>query len=664
MPITDPNVFVNFANGTFEDPIPAVAYPQDPASDGYIAFNCAIERSNTFVNSGIYALRMYNMNTGKPLKPSEQVSPQLSLYTGKDLLASRKYTPGLFIRFVPGPNYTAGDDITLRVKFLGATIKNVDIPIADLIGGFVDVTTYGDLSQTLGPVGVVPGDVAHIRIVFIVGTTAIGYPSANVLSGASVYVDSIAIEEFSNDPLAATFSQTNTSASGASDGSISVFPTGGSGVYTYLWDDGPTTQNRTGLPAGQYVVTITDTGTSETVQLAITIVDPTIPEPEGTFIDVPSMNSLHFVNDPLSVTDSCSNIQGLDNRLLKDQEIYRFNDATEYSQKVCKCDAITTQFYSDYGDFTITLHDYKTDEIVKTFGYLLKEQNIGKTEDYGITIRDHTGNPGQSRVYFTVGALPIPISVGDTFNVINNGNGYNGGYQVAAIINDATLGYQYLVINKQFVGPGTYVNATGRFVIQSVSFNVFESAHDFTDVEEGCYYIRIFATQNSNSNVAISEPIDLRVSHPSTNLLEGRNENNEYDITWTTGYVIRMRVESRFYKRKPGGTKKTLRNADYSLLKTSAKKSRVIEFETGYIPPYLHEKLSTFFDLDYPFINKIQVQSANEYEEPDYLEGTLLSTSTIDVEQVGWYDKYNNAGISTIDDGGFIEVESGSYLKR
>ncbi|MFI5171964.1 MAG: fibronectin type III domain-containing protein [Chitinophagales bacterium] len=40
-------------------------------------------------------------------------------------------------------------------------------------------------------------------------------------------------------------------------GSIDVTPSGGAGTYTYLWNDGVTTQDRTNLPAGSYSITVT-----------------------------------------------------------------------------------------------------------------------------------------------------------------------------------------------------------------------------------------------------------------------------------------------------------------------------------------------------------------------------------------------------------------------
>lgn len=62
---------------------------------------------------------------------------------------------------------------------------------------------------------------------------------------------------------AATFTVTETHTDAncynGSDGTINISVTGTTGPYTFVWADGPLTQNRSGLAAGTYTVTVTDT---------------------------------------------------------------------------------------------------------------------------------------------------------------------------------------------------------------------------------------------------------------------------------------------------------------------------------------------------------------------------------------------------------------------
>ncbi|MDD3875277.1 MAG: SprB repeat-containing protein [Bacteroidales bacterium] len=74
-----------------------------------------------------------------------------------------------------------------------------------------------------------------------------------------------------NPQLSVSTIPTNLLCNGISTGSITLSPSGGIPAYTYSWADGPTTQNRTGLAAGTYTVTVTDSkACTSTAQATIT----------------------------------------------------------------------------------------------------------------------------------------------------------------------------------------------------------------------------------------------------------------------------------------------------------------------------------------------------------------------------------------------------------
>ncbi len=62
------------------------------------------------------------------------------------------------------------------------------------------------------------------------------------------------------------------------DGAIDIFPSGGTGAFTYLWNTGAVTQDIDNLESGDYIITITDGNGCEEIQLF------TIEAPDSIFI--------------------------------------------------------------------------------------------------------------------------------------------------------------------------------------------------------------------------------------------------------------------------------------------------------------------------------------------------------------------------------------------
>lgn len=508
------------------------------------------------------------------------------------------------------------------------------------------------------------------------------YQYETALCSLTIFED-IFIGDTEVQPLEVDYTSTNSTASGADDGTITLAPTGGSGSYSYLWDDAEVTQNRSALAPGIYSVTITDDITAEEVLIeGIEITEPQVVPQVGSLLEVPILNSLRFVVNPV-IPDNISVFQTPDNTLFKDQIFPRMKNG-KYYEKVCTVDEKLVQFYSDFPINIVSLYNCD-DELVRTFETILKENNIDRTEDYLITVRNHTDNPGKSRVYFNVGELPIPLEVGGIFEILNNADGFNGSYEIITIEEDVLLGVEYIVINKNYGIVASSSGATGRFNTSPENFNVYESSLIFTGLPDGYYYAKI-SVYNTDSFVTIdsdeetvdsdeitaddyadleevqfaeSEGIHLKSVHNDTNLITYRCNDNCFNMTWSTGYIGKIRIESRLFNPKTGGERSVSRNSDYSLNKINAKKIRGYAFDTFLLPPWMHEKLSVIFDCDFFTINGVQYQTNEAYRDANYPYLFMLGDSSIDVEQVGWLDRYNSHDIGSIDDGGFLTTEQG-----
>ncbi|HWB62547.1 MAG TPA: gliding motility-associated C-terminal domain-containing protein, partial [Chitinophagales bacterium] len=85
--------------------------------------------------------------------------------------------------------------------------------------------------------------------------------------------------------LSVTENHTNVNCYGTSTGAINVTPNGGTPAYSYTWSDGMNTQNRTGLSAATYNITVSDSYNC-TVSIATTITQPTQLTITGTSTNV------------------------------------------------------------------------------------------------------------------------------------------------------------------------------------------------------------------------------------------------------------------------------------------------------------------------------------------------------------------------------------------
>lgn len=130
------------------------------------------------------------------------------------------------------------------------------------------------------------------------GTYAITLTDAN----GTTSVNSTTISEPSAITIGST--STNVTTNGGSNGTITITVGGGTSPYSYLWSDGSTSQNRTGLVVGTYCVTVSDANSCSAVDCS-TISGPSALVPSITFNNI-TCNGFSDGNIKVSVTGGTS----------------------------------------------------------------------------------------------------------------------------------------------------------------------------------------------------------------------------------------------------------------------------------------------------------------------------------------------------------------------
>jgi|GEM_PF-5995889 len=442
-------------------------------------------------------------------------------------------------------------------------------------------------------------------------------------------------------PLAGSFVKTDASAAGATDGSIDVTPSGGSGLYSYSWLDGPTTEDRNLLAAASYQITITDTVSLDTVVLTITINEPVAPV-ANPFFEVPILNSLRFVEEvPI---DNCTTFRTPDNTLYNKESNIGFKSQPCFYQKYNTCDLITVQWQSTFENNFLEVRNYRDDSIITTISGDLKVQNTGQLSTFSGFIRDEGGT--QIGIYFDSGAFPRPFQAGDTLELTGTTD-YNGFYNIVGISYNSTLGQPYLVVNDTYVSDE---NASINVFFSSLPYDVYEAQIPLNAYPSGSLlYVRVHAQDTNFSNrFSDSEPIDLRIQHEGTHYLEWNNNDNAFNMAYSTGYKGFMRIDSRFYKVLPAGETEIYRDCDETPKIISATALRARLFEVFQQPWYIHEKLMFIFRHDVVNINGRQYVSEEGYEQPQFIELYPLSNSNVALIEAGLFNRPNLSDLGSV----------------
>ncbi|MEX0598184.1 MAG: SprB repeat-containing protein, partial [Candidatus Paceibacterota bacterium] len=114
------------------------------------------------------------------------------------------------------------------------------------------------------------------------------------LTGDQVIKEFI-VEDDLLDPIVITETKTNPSSPNGNDGSIQLTITGGSGQFSYNWDNGEITKDLSDLTAGDYTITVTDQENGVFESKTITLSDPSEEELDAPLIIYPKANAIRMI---------------------------------------------------------------------------------------------------------------------------------------------------------------------------------------------------------------------------------------------------------------------------------------------------------------------------------------------------------------------------------
>lgn len=388
----------------------------------------------------------------------------------------------------------------------------------------------------------------------------------------------------------------------------------------------------------------TNYNANATVDDGSCVFTPIVPKP---YFSISLMNTLRFVDT------QNTNAPTLDNRLYCDE---RWGGVTRppYYQKIAHGDRLTTQFRSNHAAHLCEIRRYSDNGLVTTMAPTVKVQNIGIQRQYPAWLTKQTGTTTLSRLYFNGGLLPIAFIVGDEIKISNATPAFlNTRYKIVDISFDAVESIPYLIINApypQTTPPTARVSITATTTLDVLPYDVHEVTPNPDNIPDGVYYAQIkalAAVGGAVESVYRSEPFAFYPEHENTMLIQYRNYDDAMGLNFSTGLQCNIRVESDFWQRQPGGTRRTYRAPDGKLVKLSAVVQRKNKFNFFRLPPYLHEKIAFAFDMDRVDVNGIEYQCEDGYNVT-YSNRYGLANGEITLEQVEPFTDQNGTDLGDV----------------
>ena len=463
------------------------------------------------------------------------------------------------------------------------------------------------------------------------------YDSSNNFVASAVYTMPC-VDQFSISSVVVT--ETQNGATIACNITLATPPTGATVINTtrqysldgIVWKE---SNIFTSILPGSYTMYVRDNlGASFSEAFEVVGVDAEKPDP---VFSIPKANPLRYIKQQ---DYNCLNVRNWDNCLFYELQQYEAPNIIPkcYNQLITDCDEITTQILTNYDNVAVSVvnesgvvilepaaeikkqyiskYDMRDATLFKSVdGYTLLAFSGGNTYDPDTGIANGTYvNPSKKLIEEAVNGSKFTIS-GTTVS--------NGAFDPLEQYKDTISGYWTIKLDVVYTSTSAQVTCKCLTFYNEKLYNTVEFTTIGQSLPAGIYTTTITATDSDpryTDITYISEPLKKIEYTKGTVAIDYNHSYNSQNLDFTTGVLFRLRIEARFFRGKPDEKDDSFLSDDgYKVLQKSII-TRSYSLETGLIPLYLVEKLSTISGFDGLLINGISYVKGEDSDSNDFAD--------------------------------------------
>ncbi len=332
---------------------------------------------------------------------------------------------------------------------------------------------------------------------------------------------------------------------GNSNGTINLSVSGGTSPYTFAWNDGNTQQNRTGISAGNYTVTISDNNLCS-ITLPVAITEPTELIADETHVDVLCYGaSTGSINISLSGGTS--------------PYLFNWNDGNTYQNRL----NLTA------GNYSVTVSDDNSCSLAITVS--IPQPTALIISETHANLLCNGANTGSVSVSSTGGTLPYTyiwndgntspirnnLNAGSYLVTVNDNNSCSSGLNIV-ITEPATLNISETHVNVSCYGGNSGsidITSAGGVSPYTYLWNDGTATEDRSSLVLGSYIVTVTDNNSCTSslNVAVGTNSGILITETHTNVLcfGGNNADisvsvsggvSPYTYLWNDGAALQNRT--------------------------------------------------------------------------------------------------------------------------